>query len=163
MSNRLPALQPGAIEVQPHQSQSYGMNDTLCTIILYLALSTLPMLAAPVFRCQTPGEPPLFSDLPCPHGTRIELSAAPLIQSVGVEPSGFGSDESVRSRSGSGMQRKAVSARTATSSRAERCAAARTGLRSVQMQRRKGYSIAEGAQLEAQLREHKDTIRASCR
>jgi hypothetical protein len=138
------------------------MNSCICTISLFLALPAIFMLATPVFRCEAPGEPPLFSDLPCPHGTRIELSAAPLIQSVGVEQSGFAPPEKATSLSTSGAKRKSVSARLTATSRAERCEAARTALRGVQMKRRKGYSIAEGAQLEAQLREHKDTIRSSC-
>lgn len=47
-------------------------------------------------------------------------------------------------------------------SRTQACADARTDLRTVQMRRRKGYSLAEGVQLASQAQKHKDAIRTNC-
>lgn len=130
-------------------------------IIAAMVTTLFIALANPVFRCETPGQPPLFSDLPCPHGTLLHLQPAPLIQSVGTPPGDSLSDiagiDAVKQR-----RNQPAGHRTARVSKADRCQTARTGLRGVQMKKRKGYSLAEAAQLEAEQREFKDEIRASC-
>lgn len=133
---------------------------------LCVAMASSLANAESVFRCETPGEPPLFSDLPCPDATAFELPTVPLIQSVGVESIDFGSSGAPSTGRSSGTAAKRTgrgSGRFMVASRAERCEDARVAMRNIQMKRRKGYSIAEGAQLEAQMREEKEAIRSNCR
>jgi hypothetical protein len=131
------------------------------SLFISLTTSLLLALSATVFVCQAPGEAPLFSDLPCPHGTTLQIEPAPLIQSVGPVSIGAEADNPSRvttSRASTGRSQ----GRQVTVSRVELCEKARTGLREVQMKKRKGYSLAEAAQLESDLQEHRGTIRASC-
>lgn len=130
-------------------------------LITAITATFLIALAAPVFRCEIPGEPPLFSDLPCPHGTLLHLEPAPLIQSVGTPLMDSLTDVATVDARQHRSPRPSVR-RTTQPSKADRCEVARTGLRAVQMKKRKGYSLAEATQLEAEQREFKDEIRATC-
>ncbi len=125
------------------------------TITLSLLATVVAALASPVYRCELPCEPPLFSDLPCTHGSMVDVQPAPLIQSVST-PIADTRDEQSSDADEPRRVMRSSSRRSVMISKVEQCESARTGLRAVQMKKRKGYSLAEAAQLEAALREHRD-------
>jgi len=127
----------------------------------HLAGSFILIFTATVFVCESPGEAPLFLDLPCPHGTALRIDPAPLIQSVGISAESTG-EAAFAKGSNSGATAKRNPSRPATIWRVQLCETARTGLRAVQLKKRKGHSIAEAAQLESELREQRETIRENC-
>ncbi len=92
----------------------------------------------------------------------MELKEVPKLQSIALTDSQLGAilgDE--RPLTAAHTRPRSQSARPAGSP-AQACAKARADLRSVQMRRRKGYSLAEAVQLEGQEQKHRDEIRASC-
>lgn len=125
-----------------------------------LALSWIALSS--VFRCDLPGEPVLFSDRPCQNAVVVDLKEVPRMQSVALTDADLGillgdKEQSLPNRSPT-RSRQAKPAM----SRTQACADARTDLRTVQMRRRKGYSLAEGVQLASQAQKHKDAIRTNC-
>ena len=132
------------------------MNDLTSLLALsWIALSS-------VFRCDLPGEPVLFSDRPCQNGVVVDLKEVPRVQSVALTDSDLGillgDGEQTPSKRSPKRSRQAKPAM----SRTQACADARADLRTVQMRRRKGYSLAEGVQLASQAQKHKDAIRTNC-
>lgn len=115
-----------------------------------------------VFKCDLPGEPVLFSDRPCQNAVIVELKDVPKVQSIALTDSDLGTLRGDERQSPSNRSRPRLHKAKPGKSRTQVCADARIELRSVQMRRRKGYSLAEGVQLASQAQKFKDTIRANC-
>jgi hypothetical protein len=125
-----------------------------------LALSWIALSS--VFRCDVPGEPVLFSDRPCQNAVVVNLKEVPKVQSVALTDSDLGILLGDEEQSPSNRSHPRLRQAKPAISRIQACADARADLRTVQMRRRKGYSLAEGVQLASQAQKHKDAIRTNC-
>ena len=132
------------------------MNDLTSLLALsWIALSS-------VFRCDTPGEPVLFSDRPCQNAVVVDLKEVPKMQSVALNDSDTRSLLNHEEDSPSSRSHPRLRQAKPAMSRTQACANAKADLRTIQMRRRKGYSLAEGVQLASQAQKHKDAIRTNC-
>lgn len=104
----------------------------------------------------------LFSDRPCQNAVVVELKDVPKMQSIALTDSDLGTLLGDERQAPSNRTQPRLRHAKPTISRTQACADARTDLRSVQMRRRKGYSLAEGVQLSGQAQKYKDAIRTNC-
>jgi|GEM_PF-5057737 len=135
-------------------------NSAMTMLATTFGLSWIALSS--VFRCDLPGEPVLFSDRPCRNAVIVELKEVPMLQSIALTDSELSAILGDERPSPADQSRTRLQPAKPGASRSQACAEARADLRSVQMRRRKGYSLAEGVQLEGQAQKHKDTIRANC-
>lgn len=132
----------------------------MTTFTFMIGLSWIALSS--VFRCDLPGEPVLFSDRPCKNAVVVQLKDVPQMQSIALTDSDLGALLGDERQSPSARSQPRLRQPKPGMSRTQACAEAKADLRSVQMRRRKGYSLAEGVQLEGLAQKHKDAIRTNC-
>ncbi|MCP5181425.1 MAG: hypothetical protein H6994_16155 [Pseudomonadales bacterium] len=130
------------------------VNSLLITTVAWVSI-------AAIFRCEPPGEPVLYSDRPCEGAHEIQVQTPPQLGSVPTPVSGKRVDTKAAAAPRTRPRRTAAT-RSTLEDRVRACDAARTGLRGVQLRRRRGYTIAEGARLADEAEEYKEVMRENC-
>ena len=138
------------------------MLQLLLNVLLIAATSTM-------YRCAVPGEPVMFSDLPCPGGARVSVktgntvSMAPLTEGEQRRLDALQKAAEKRTSQRRQALRRQRARLAEDTRRAEAaCRSARNQLEALKLRKRKGYTLVEGvriAQLATTLRE---TVRANC-
>ena len=122
-----------------------------------------------IFQCVTPGEPVLYTDLPCERGLAVDLSDVPIVQLQPLTEDDrqrldalAANDKAADAKRANTLRQARTDALRNKAERRQRCDEARRSVSSIQEKRRHGYRPEEEERLDAAMQEARRIIRTDC-